>query len=69
MNSKSHTICDELGRPLNFFLSAGQISEAKGALALLSAVPLAKMLLGEKGYDADWFRTALAERGSEARIP
>jgi transposase len=65
---KLHTICDGRGRPLNFFLSAGQMSDAKGALALLSALPPATML-GDKGYDADWFRTALAERGIEACIP
>jgi hypothetical protein len=26
-------------------------------------------LLGEMGYDADWFRQALAERGITASIP
>ena len=69
LNSKLHTICDEFGRPLTFFLSAGQMSDAKGALALLSALPSAKVLLGDKGYDADWFREALAARGTKACIP
>jgi transposase len=45
------------------------MSNPKGAPALLSTLPSAKMLLGDKGYDADWFRTALAERGAEACIP
>jgi len=26
-------------------------------------------ILGDKGYDADWFRKALAERGTTAGIP
>jgi transposase len=60
---------EHLKRPLNFFLSAGQMSDAKGALALLSALPPATMLLGDKGCAADWLRTALAERGIEACIP
>ena len=30
-------ICDGLGRPLTFFLSPGQMSDAKGAPALLPA--------------------------------
>jgi transposase len=54
---------------MTFFLSAGQMSDAKGALALLSSLPPAKILLGDKGYDADWFRDALAERGIDACIP
>jgi transposase len=45
------------------------MSDAKGTLALLGNLPPAKMLLGDKGYDADCFRDALAERGTEACIP
>ncbi|WP_437342584.1 IS5 family transposase [Ruegeria arenilitoris] len=69
LNSKLHTVCDGRGRPLTFLLSAGQMSDAKGALALLGSLPQAKVLLGDKGYDADWFREALAERGINACIP
>lgn len=69
LNSKLHAVCDGRGRPPTFFLSAGQISDVKGALALLGSLPPAKMLLGDKGYDADWFREALAERGIDACIP
>jgi transposase len=62
-------VCDRLGRPLTFFLSPGQMSDAKGALALLDALPPATMLLADKGYDADWFREALEEKGISACIP
>ena len=62
-------VCDGLGRPLTFFLSPGQMSDAKGALVLLDALPPAKMLLGDKGYDADWFREALDDKGIAACIP
>ena len=44
-------------------LSEGQMSDYKGAALMLNALPRAKELLGDKGYDADWFRQALAERG------
>jgi transposase len=57
-------VCDGLGRPLTFFLSPGQMSDARGALALLKALPPAKVLLADKGYDADWFREALEDIGS-----
>ena len=62
-------VCDGLGRPLTFFLSPGQMSDAKGALALVDALPPAKMLLADKGYDADWFREALQDKGIAACIP
>ena len=50
-------------------LSEGQMSDYKGAALMLAALPKAKELLGDKGYDADWFRKALAERGITACIP
>ena len=45
------------------FLSAGQTSDYIGARALLSSIPRAGALLGDRGYDADWFRAALEQRG------
>jgi len=68
-NSKLHMVSGGLGRPLTFFLSPGQMSDAKGALALMDALPPAKVLLGDKGYDADWFREALEDKGIAACIP
>ena len=50
-------------------LSEGQMSDYKGAALILSALPAAKELLGDRGYDADWFRKALDERGITACIP
>ena len=44
-------------------LSEGQMSDFKGAALMIDTLPKAKALLGDKGYDADWFRAALAERG------
>ena len=51
------------------FLSAGQTSDYLGARAMLSSLPKAKSLLADRGYDAGWFRDALAERGIAACIP
>lgn len=36
---------------------------------MIDAFPKAKALLADKGYDADWFRDALAERKITACIP
>ena len=50
-------------------LSEGQMSDYKGAALMIDAFPKAKVLLGDKGYDADWFRAALAKRKITACIP
>ena len=36
---------------------------------MLDALPRAKAVLGDRGYDADWFRKALADRNITACIP
>ena len=69
MNSKLHAVCDGLGRPLIMLLSEGQMSDFKGAKAILPDLPKAKELLADRGYDANWFREALAERKINACIP
>ncbi|XDA98103.1 IS5 family transposase [Sulfitobacter sp. LCG007] len=69
MNTKLHAICDSQGRPLNLFLTAGQVSDYIGARALLSSVPDVDWLLGDRGYHADWFREALKDKGIRACIP
>jgi transposase len=50
-------------------LTEGQMSDHKGARLMLSALPPAKSLLGDRGYDSNWFRAALAGKGIEACIP
>jgi transposase len=50
-------------------LSEGQMSDYKGAALMLDALPRAKTLLGDRGYDADWLRQALTARGITACIP
>ena len=58
-------------------LSEGQMSDYKpvlsfaegGAALMVDALPKAKAMLGDRGYDADWFRGALTERGITPCIP
>ena len=50
-------------------LTEGQMSDHKGAVLLFDALPRAKELLGDKGYDSDWFRAALTARGITPCIP
>jgi transposase len=51
------------------FLSAGNVSDYVGARALLDAVPGTGVLLADRGYDADWFREELIQRGVTPCIP
>ena len=50
-------------------LSEGQMSDFKGAALMLDVLPKARVLLDDKGYDADWFREALNNRKIQACIP
>ena len=48
MNTKLHAIADANGRPLSFFMTAGQVSDYTGAAALL----LASYSVGGQDYKA-----------------
>ena len=69
MNTKLHAVTDAEGRPLRFFMTAGQVSDYTGAAALLNSLPSADWLLADRGYDADWFRDALKDKGIKPCIP
>ena len=68
-NTKLHAICDSQGRPLNLFVTAGQVSDYIGARALCDSLPDVDWLLGDRGYDTDWFRETLKDKGIRACIP
>jgi transposase len=69
LNSKLHAVCDSAGKPLILLLSEGQVSDYRGAASVLPALPRAKVLIADKGYDSDWFRQALTNLGIEPCIP
>jgi len=50
-------------------LSEGQMSDYKGAALMLEALPTAKQLIADRGYDGDWYREALQAKGIEPCIP
>ena len=62
-------MCDDVGRPIILLLSEGQMSDHKGARMILNALPQASSLIADKGYDSNWFRAALIERGIKPCIP
>lgn len=69
LNSKLHAVCDGQRRALIMLPSEGQMSDYRGAALMLKALPKAKAMLADKGYDADWFRKALADLRITACIP
>ena len=69
MNTKLHAVTDSSGRPLRLFITAGQVSDYTGAAALISGLPKAEWLLADRGYDADWFRETLVDKGTKPCIP
>ena len=69
MNTKLHTLCDNLGRPVRLLITEGQRSDFKGADVLLKDLPRAKALLGDKVYDSDKIRAMLADQDITPCIP
>ena len=51
------------------YLSAGQTSDYVGAAGLLRHMPRVKCLLADRGYDAEWFRSALIDMKITPCIP
>ena len=69
MNTKLHAVTDARGRPIRFFMSAGQVSDYTGAAALLGRLPKADWLLADRGHNADWLRKAFEDKRIKACIP
>ena len=51
------------------YLTAGQVSDYKGARRLLPILPKAQHFIGDKGYDADWLREYLSDNDIKPCIP
>lgn len=64
-----HAVCDDQGRPIALTITKGQASDYTGARLLLDTLPQTKTLLADRGYDADWFRNALRDKGIDPCIP
>jgi transposase len=58
-----------MGRPVAFTLTAGQVHDLVGAVALLARTPMPRRLIADRAYDARKFRDWLAEQGCQAVIP
>lgn len=61
-------VCDSLGRPLRFMLTAGQRHDNLTAKALLEGFQ-AEAVLADRAYDNNDLRQAIVGMGAEAVIP
>ncbi|SFA54271.1 hypothetical protein SAMN04487972_11210 [Paracoccus halophilus] len=48
MNTRLHAVADARGRPIGFFMSAGQVSHYTGTAALMGSLPKAAWLLADR---------------------
>jgi transposase len=69
LTSKIHALVDTNGLPVRLALTAGEAHDNRLAGKLLSRLKSGAMLLGDRGYDADWIRTLATEKGAWANIP
>jgi transposase len=68
LTTKIHLLCNELGDPVDFLLTAGQAADCTQALPLLGERQ-ASAVLADKGYDADAIVQHIEAAGAEPVIP
>ena len=67
--TKIHALTDDLGRPVAFLITPGNVHDLAGARDLLATAPPPRRLLADRAYDAKSLRDWLAERRIKAVIP
>ncbi len=68
LTTKIVALVDALGNLVRFVLLPGQRHDSIGAAPLLEGIEI-EALIGDKGFDMDWLRAELDERGATAVIP
>lgn len=68
ITTKIHLLCNAEGRPMDFELSGGEVSDIKIAPELVARNQM-KKLLADKAYHSQAFREELARRRIESCIP
>ena len=68
LNTKIHAVCDALGNPLRFKLTAGNKSDTPELIGLIQGLP-GQELLADKAYDSDAIVQEAMGKGMEVVIP
>jgi transposase len=69
LTTKIHACVDTNGLPVRLELTTGEAHDNRLVSGLLSDLKSGAMLLADRGYDADWIRALVSERGAWANIP
>lgn len=69
LTTKIHALVDANGLPVRLGLTAGEAHDNRLVADLLDGLEPKTMLLADRGYDADWIRELVSERGGWANIP
>lgn len=69
LTSKIHAVVDSNGLPVRLALTAGEPHDNRLAAKLSSRLKSGAMLLADRGYDADWIRAMVSNRGAWANLP
>ncbi len=69
LTTKIHALVDANGLPVRLGLTAGETHDNRLVPDLLDGLQPKTMLLADRGYDADWIRQLVSERGGWANIP
>jgi len=69
LTSKIHAVVDTNGLPVRLALTAGEMHDNRLAGILLSRLKSGKMLLADRGYEADWIRALATKKRAWANIP
>jgi hypothetical protein len=69
LTSKIHAVVDTNGLPVRLAVTTGEAHDNRLAAKLLSRLSSGSMLLADRGYDADWIRALVRQRGAWANIP
>jgi transposase len=69
LTSKIHAVVDTNGLPIRLALTTGEAHDNRLAAKLLLRLRTGPMVLADRGYDADWIRALVRQRGAWANIP
>jgi transposase len=69
LTTKIHALTDDEGLPLKLSISPGQTHDINAAEELLGDIQQGQIVLGDKGYDANWLRELVKAKGAFANIP
>ena len=69
LTSKIHAVVDTNGLPVHLALTPVEAHDNRLCSVLLSALLPQTILLGDRGYDADWIRELARQQGAWANIP